>query len=247
MTVSTSEIGTSGMVLCAGLGTRMRPLTLTKPKPLIEVAGKPLIAHAIDQLENNGTCKIVVNTHYLAEQVESWVNKRPDTDILISDEADQLLETGGGVLKAKEMLGTAPFFVLNSDAFWIDRPNVSTLNKMQQSFKSANCDFLLLLAKHDAAVGFDGNGDFFQQENGRLKRRGDADYAPYIFAGCYLVHPRVLIDCPIGPFSMNLLWNRALEKGRVRGLVHDGLWLHVGTPEAIKEAEQAIELFQSDL
>ena len=247
MTALKNETGTSAMVLCAGLGTRMRPLTLTTPKPLIEVAGKPLIAHAVDQLQNNGVNKTVLNTHYLAEQVESWVRKRHDANIEISSETDLLLETGGGVLKAKSKLGDAPFFVLNSDAFWIDRPNVSTLNKMRVRFDPEKCDFLLLLARHDAAVGFDGNGDFFQLKDNQLKRRGKADFAPFIFAGCYLIHPRVLTDCPTGPFSMNLLWNRALEKGRIRGMVHDGLWLHVGTPEAITQAERAIKNFQSNL
>ncbi len=246
MKLPAKAIGKSAMVLCAGLGTRMQPLTLTTPKPLISVAGKPLIGHAIDQLEASGVDNIIVNTHYLAGQVEAWVKNRNNANIKISDETGQLLETGGGVLKAKRMLGSTPFFVLNSDTFWIDQPGVSTLEKMRGLFDSESCDFLLLLAKHKSAVGFDGNGDFFQSSDGQIQRRGDADFAPYIFAGCYLVHPRVLENCPDGPFSMNTLWNRALKAGRIWGLVHDGLWLHVGTPEAIRVAEKAIEKFQSN-
>ena len=233
------------MVLCAGLGTRMRPLTLKTPKPLIAVAGKPLIAHAVEQLEQNGVGNIIINTHYLADQVEKWVTDRKNPDIHISNEREQLLETGGGVYKAQPMLGSAPFFVLNSDAFWIDRPDVSTLEKMRNCFDPEKQDFLLLLADRDRAIGFDGNGDFFQAPDGQIQRRGDAEYAPYVFAGCYLVHPRVFKNCPSGPFSMNLLWNRALREGRIWGLVHDGLWLHVGTPEAIGEAEMAIRKFRN--
>jgi len=246
MTFTADKTGKSGMVLCAGLGTRMRPLTLTTPKPLISVAGKPLIEHAVDQLEASGVSNIIVNTHYLAEQIESWVKKRANSNIKVSDETEQLLETGGGVAKAKPMLGATPFFVLNSDAFWIDRPGTSTLEKMRSVFDPKQIDFLLLLAKHEAAVGFDDRGDFFLSRNGQIQRRGDADHAPFIFAGCYLAHPRVLENCPDGPFSMNVLWNRAIDAGRIWGLVHDGLWLHVGTPEAIGAAEKAIEKFQSN-
>ncbi len=240
------EIGRSGMILCAGLGTRMQPLTLTTPKPLISVAGKALIGHAVEQLENNGVTNIIVNTHYLGDQVEAWVSQHGNSAIKISDETDELLETGGGVVKAKNLLGTAPFFVLNSDAFWIDRPGVSTLARMRTAFDANECDFLLLLAEHNSAIGFDGNGDFFCDPDGRLQRRGNADFAPYIFAGCYLVHPRVLDNIPVHPFSMNVLWNRALKSGRVWGLVHDGLWLHVGTPDAIGAAEEAIKQFKSN-
>jgi len=239
----------SGMVLCAGLGTRMLPLTLSTPKPLINVAGKPLIGHAVKQLENAGIENIIVNVHYLADQVETWVREHDNPAIKISDEREELLETGGGVLKARGLLGSSPFFVLNSDAFWIDQSNLapgdSTLEKMRAGFNPDECDFLLLLARHEAAVGFDGNGDFFCSNDGRLKRRGDADQAPFIFAGCYLAHPRVLDNSPSGAFSMNVLWDRSLAAGRVWGIVHDGLWLHVGTPDAIGAAEDAIEKFRA--
>jgi len=237
----------SAMVLCAGLGTRMQPLSLNTPKPLIRVAGKPLIAHAVEKLEDAAIHNIVINVHYHAEQIEAWIAAHGNRNIRTSDERDELLETGGGVCKARHLLGANPFFVLNSDAFWVDRPDTidgdTTLNKMHQRFEPEQCDFLLLLARHEAAVGYDGKGDFFCADDGRLKRRGDADHAPYIFAGCYLTRPHVLDNCPDGPFSMNVLWNRALEKGRVWGMVHDGLWLHVGTPEAIGKAEAAIDRF----
>ena len=247
MTVADQGIGQAGMVLCAGMGTRMRPLSLTTPKPLINVDGKPLIGHAVDQLANNGVTNIVINTHYLADQIDTWVREQHNPNISISDETGELLETGGGVAKAKNLLGPAPFFVLNSDAFWVDLPGVSTLEKMREMFDQDKLDFLLLLAKRQTAIGFDGNGDFFLSPEGVLQRRGEAKFSPLVFAGCYLMHPRVLVDYPSGPFSMNLLWNRALENGRISGLVHDGLWLHVGTPEAIEESERAIKRFHSDL
>ena len=240
-----SQIGTSGMVLCAGLGTRMQPLTLNTPKPLIPVAGKPLIGHAVEQLEKNGVKNIIINTHYLARQVEEWVYQQKNLSIIISDERNELLETGGGVFKARDLLGSSPFFVLNSDTFWLDQSGTSTLQKMRGRFDSDNCDFLLLLSRHENAVGFSGKGDFFCSKSGQLTRRGKEDHAPYIFAGCYLAHPRALANCPDGPFSMNILWDRALKHKRVWGLIHDGLWLHVGTPKAIGEAEQAINQFQS--
>lgn len=241
------ETGKAGMVLCAGLGTRMRPLTIKTPKPLIKVAGKPLISHAVDQLKNGGVNKIVINIHYLPDQIKKWVREQHNSNIAISDETTQLLETGGGLAKAKGLLGTEPFFVLNSDAFWIERPGVSTLETMRARFDRDKHDFLLLLTKREAAIGFDGNGDFFLSRDGQLQRRGDAEYAPFVFAGCYLMHPRVLTNYPDGPFSMNVLWNRALEQGRICGMALEGLWLHVGTPEAIEAAENAIEKFHSEL
>jgi len=246
MNTTAKDLARAGLVLCAGLGSRMRPLTITTPKPLISVAGKPLMAHAIDQLENNGVKDIVVNVHYLADQVETWVSEQKNSTIKISDERNELLETGGGVVKASPLLGSAPFFVLNSDAFWIDRIGTSTLEQMRSMYNAKDCDFLLLLVARENAVGFDGRGDFFCSRDAKLTRRGISDYAPYVFAGCYIIHPRVLINYPEGAFSMNLLWDRALEAGRVWGLVHDGLWLHVGTPQAIGDAEQAIREFQSN-
>ena len=241
-----SDVGRSGMVLCAGLGSRMLPLTNTTPKPLISVAGKPLMAHAIDQLENNGVNDIVVNVHYLADQVETWVAKRTGSTIEISDEREELLETGGGVVKAGPLLGSAPFFVLNSDAFWLDKYGTPTLEQMRSMFDAKDCDFLLLLAPREKAVGYHGKGDFFCSKDAKLTRRGNCAHAPYVFAGCYIIHPRVLTNYPEGAFSMNFLWDRALETGRIWGLVLDGLWLHVGTPQAIGDAEQAIKEFQSN-
>jgi MurNAc alpha-1-phosphate uridylyltransferase len=233
----------AGMVLAAGHGTRMRPLTLTCPKPLIDVAGKPLLEHACNQLRSIDASPIVVNAHYLGEQIFEWSRKPENADILVSDETAMLLDTGGGVAKARDLLGDAPFFVFNSDAFWIDRPGHSTIKAMQARYDPARYDFLLLLSPHENAVGFDGKGDFFCDNDNRLTRRGSAETAPYIYAGCYLVHPRVFADCPSGAFSMNILWNRAIEQKRLSGIVLDGLWLHVGTPPAINEAETAIKQF----
>ena len=234
------------MILCAGLGTRMKPLTLTTPKPLIKVAGKPLVEYGVANLEKAGIENIIVNVHYLAEQVVSWAQNHQGAQIVISDEKQQLLETGGGVCHAKNLLGSGPVFVLNSDSFWLDRPNQSSLNEMVKLFDQYDCDFLLMLAPHEKAIGFNGAGDFFCEPNGTIARRGNADTAPYIYAGCYLMNPKVLENCPEGKFSMNVLWDRSLKKNRVRGYVHDGLWLHVGTPEAIKLAQDAISNFDHD-
>jgi len=234
------------MILCAGLGTRMQPLTLSTPKPLIKVAGKPLVEYGVDNLEKVGVNSIIINVHYLAEQVESWAQHHQGAKILISDERQQLLETGGGVCHATRLLKKDPVFVLNSDSFWLDRPNKSSLNEMVKLFSQYDCDFLLMLTPHKNAVGFSGAGDFFCDTNGAIARRGDAETAPFIYAGCYLMNPTILKNCPLGKFSMNILWDRSIKQNRVMGYVHDGLWLHVGTPDAIKLAEDAISTFDHD-
>ena len=234
------------MILCAGLGTRMQPLTLKTPKPIIKVAGKPLLEYGVRNLELAGIETIIVNVHYLADQVEGWARNHRGAAIVISDEKSALLETGGGVCHAAELLGDDPVFVLNSDSFWLDRPNQSSLKNMASIFDHNECDFLLLLTDHNNAVGFDGPGDFFCDADGKISRRASAPHAPYIYAGCYLMNPSVLKDCPKGKFSMNVLWDRAIKQNRVMGFVHDGLWLHVGTPIAIKQAQDAIENFDHD-
>ncbi len=234
------------MVLCAGLGTRMQPLTLSTPKPLIKVAGRPLLEYGMRNLEKAGVDTIIINVHYLAEQVEAWADSYRGAKIIISDEKQQLLETGGGVCQAAKLLADDPVFILNSDSFWLDRPNKSSLKTMTNLFHQLDCDFLLMLVPHENAVGFEGSGDFFCDANGAIKRRGKNTSAPYIYAGCYLMNPAVLSNCPTGKFSMNILWDRALLQNRILGYVHDGLWLHVGTPEAIPLARDAISNFDHD-
>jgi N-acetyl-alpha-D-muramate 1-phosphate uridylyltransferase len=236
----TAGVGRRAMILAAGLGLRMRPLTDTTPKPLIEVAGKPLIGYALDRLKAAGVEQVVVNVHYLPEQIESWAATQTAPQIVISDERDRLLETGGGVAKALPLLGEEPFFVLNADSVWVEGTKPA-LERMRQAWSGADMDALLLVCATADTVGYCGSGDFHLDPGGRLVRRTPGEIVPFVFAGCYLTTPRLFAAAPQGPFSMNLLWDRALGEGRLHGIRHDGLWLHVGTPEAIAAAEQAFE------
>lgn len=237
---------THAMILCAGFGTRMRPLTDTVPKPLIKVAGKHLADYAVAQARKAGIENIIVNAHYLADQIARWAQNHRHAKITVSDETDEILETGGGVGKALDLLGTAPFLVFNSDAFWLDTPGTNSVQNLINAFDEETTDFVLLLADRNHSHGYDGTGDFFRGKNGTLSRRGDKENAPFVYAGCYAVHPRVFTDLPDGPFSMNLLWDRAIAKNRLRGIVIGGVWLHVGTPEAVGLAEHEMANFQKN-
>jgi MurNAc alpha-1-phosphate uridylyltransferase len=230
----------SAMVLAAGRGVRMRPLTLDRPKPLVTVGGKRLIDYSIDALKRAGVERIVVNTHHFSEQMAAWARARKDDGIVLSDESDLLLDTGGGVVKALPLLGDEPFVVINSDSFWRDGPEPA-LTRLAAIFDARTMDALLLLSSHNQAVGFEGPGDFHMDALGRLRRRGSDPTAPFIFAGCHILDPGLLKDAPEGPFSMNVAWDKALANGRLHGLRHDGPWLHVGTPEAIPIAEEALK------
>lgn len=230
--------GTRAMMLAAGLGTRLRPLTLTRPKPLIEVAGRSLLDRGVDALQRAGVSEVVVNKHYLADQIDGWAAARATPHIIVQDEEALILDTGGGVAKALPHLGPDPFFVLNSDSFWVDGP-APALQRMREAWNDATMDCLLLLARKNRSTGFDGPGDFDMDDTGRLTRRS-GETAEHVYAGAYLVHPRLFRDAPEGAFSMNELWNRALAEGRLHGLVHDGWWLHVGTPDAIALAEDKL-------
>ncbi len=231
-------IATHAMVLAAGLGTRMRPLTLDRPKPLIEVAGRSLLDRGVDMLQRSGVTHMVVNKHYLPDQIEAWAGNRHDLEIAVQDETGLLLDTGGGVAQALPHLGCEPFFVLNSDSFWIDGPTPA-LKRMTTLWDDTRMDCLLLLSGKSRAIGFDGPGDFEMDTSGLLSRR-DGDTAPLVYAGAYLVHPRIFADAPDGAFSMNVLWNRLIANGRLSGMEHDSWWLHVGTPKAIAEAEDRL-------
>lgn len=228
------------MVLAAGIGKRMRPLTATTPKPLVEVAGQALIDHVFDRLERVGVREAVVNVHYLADLLEVHVRRRK-SDVLahISDERDRLLDTGGGVKKALPLLGEGPFFLCNADSFWVEgvRPNLAIL---AGAWRSGTMDALLLLAPTVSAVGYDGAGDFTLGPDGRLARRLEKHIAPFAYAGAAILSPALFGDTPEGPFSLNLLFDRAIESGRLFGVRMDGLWLHVGTPAAVRAAEMAI-------
>ncbi|WP_248308656.1 nucleotidyltransferase family protein [Bosea sp. 124] len=226
------------MVLAAGLGQRMRPITDTLPKPLVAIGGKPMLDHALDRLAEAGVEEAVVNVHHLAAQIEAHLASREQPRVTISDERAQLLETGGGVKKALPLLGSEPFFHVNSDSLWSETQR-SNMSAMAQAWDADGMDMLLLLARREGSVGFDGRGDFFLGDDGLLTRRGTAASAPYVYAGVAIMKPELFADTPGGPFSLNLLFDRAIAAGRLHGLVLDGQWLHVGTPEAIAPAEAA--------
>ena len=229
----------TGMMLAAGLGTRMHPITQTLPKPLVKVHGKTLLDYGLDALESAGVERAVVNLHHHPEQIEEHVRSRKAPEIRISDEREALLDSGGGIKKAVPDLGSDPFFVLNSDSFWVEgtKPN---LQRMAEFWQADTMDILLLLADMAGAVGFSTKGDFLMDADGRLERRGEQKAAPFAYAGAAIINPEIFADSPDGPFSINILFDKALEQGRLFGLRLDGLWLHVGTPEAIREAEEAI-------
>lgn len=226
------------MVMAAGLGKRMRPLTATQPKPLVRVGGKPLIDYTLDSLAQAGVKNAVVNVHYLAEPLEAHLQERKDLSITISDERDMLLETGGGMIKAQPHLPD-PFFCLNSDNIWLDGPR-SAFHDLSLCWDAEKMDALLLLVPHSRARNFAGQGDFHMDGCGRLTRRGAERVAPYIFTGIQLVSHHLLRDPPEGKFSTNILWSRAIEEGRLFGAAFTGEWFEVGSPDAIAPTEAAL-------
>ena len=229
------------MVMAAGLGKRMRPLTATRPKPLIEVGGKTLIDHTFDHLRSAGVKRAIVNVHYLADQMEAHLKARAsDLEVLISDERSQLMETGGGIVQARDLIGDQPFLCVNSDNLWIDGP-VDAIRGLAAQWDAAKMDALLLLVPLARAHCHRGQGDFRLDAHGRItERRKAGRLAPFVFIGVSILSPTLIRDWPEGPFSTNLFFNRALEAGRLWGVVHQGLWFDVGTPEAIGETELAL-------
>lgn len=225
----------TAMVLAAGMGKRMRPLTATQPKPMVRVAGKPLIDHALDRLAASGIARAVVNVHYLPENLEAHLRDRRAPQIIISDERELLLETGGGLVKAQGHLPD-PFFCLNSDNVWLDGPR-DCFADLSAIWDAKRMDALLLMVPHKSAHNFRGLGDFNLDPAGRVSRRTEARLAPFIFSGIQLVSKRLLRDAPEGPFSTNLLWSRAIEEGRLFGIPFTGQWFEVGTPDAIAPTE----------
>lgn len=228
----------TAMVLAAGLGKRMRPLTATQPKPLVRVAGKPLIDHALDRLADAGIARAVVNVHYLADALEAHVIERDVPKVTISDERAQLLETGGGLVRASEHL-PEPFFCLNADNIWLDGPK-NAFADLSARWDRAAMDALLLVVPHVRAGNFNGPGDFHMDAQGRLSRRKAGRIAPFIYTGIQLVSHRLLRGAPGGAFSTNILWNRAIEQGRLFGVAFTGQWFEVGTPQAIVPTEAAL-------
>lgn len=227
------------MVMAAGLGKRMRPLTASQPKPLVRVAGKPLIDHALDRLADAGVGRVVVNVHYLADALEAHLAERITPAVTISDERDQLLETGGGMIKAQTNLPD-PFFCLNADNIWLDGPR-SAFHDLSIRWNPDEMDALLLVVPHSRAINFNGQGDFHMDALGRLSRRVTGRVAPFIYTGIQLVSHRLLRDAPDGKFSTNILWNRAIEEGRLFGASFTGQWFEVGTPDAIIPTQQALQ------
>lgn len=228
----------TAMVLAAGLGKRMRPLTARQPKPMVRVAGKALIDHALDRLAEAGIARAVVNVHYLADALEAHVGKRKAPEIVISDERELLLETGGGMVRAAAELPD-PFFCLNSDNLWLDGP-VNAFAELSQVWDATKMDALLLMVPHKRAANFRGKGDFHMTPGGQLTRRRPGRVAPFIYTGIQIVAKRLLREAPEGPFSTNILWDRAIEEGRLFGHAFSGMWFEVGTPQAIAPTEAAL-------
>ncbi|HEX8839873.1 MAG TPA: nucleotidyltransferase family protein [Sphingomicrobium sp.] len=236
-----AEVPHTAMIMAAGLGKRMRPLTATRPKPLVEVNGKALLDHVLDRLRTAGVRKVVVNVHYLADALEAHLATRAKgLDVVISDERDLLMETGGGLVKAAPLIDSDPFLSLNSDNLWIDGP-ADTIKLLSSQWDGSKMDALLLLVPQARAMGHKGLGDFHMDRTGRLRRRERSHVAPFVFTGIQIVSKRLLREAPDGPFSTNILWDRAIEEGRAFGAVHQGLWFDVGTPQAIPFTEAALE------
>jgi MurNAc alpha-1-phosphate uridylyltransferase len=227
------------MVLAAGLGTRMRPFNGQIPKPLVAVGGKALIDYVLDRLAEAGVERAVVNVHHLADEIERHLVNRKRPQIVLSDERAELLGTGGGVIKALPELGKAPFFHVNSDTIWIDgvQPN---LTRLAAAFDARRMDALLLLAPTASSIGYSGRGDFAMASDGKLKRRGERDVVPFVYAGAAILTPAVFAGVTPGPSSMSPLFDRSAEAGRLCGLRLEGVWMHVGTPDAVNAAEAAL-------
>ena len=228
---------TNAMVLAAGLGLRMRPITLTLPKPLVPVAGRTMLDRALDHLDRARAGRKVINLHWLGETIRSHLDGR--NDVVFSEEKE-LLETGGGVAKALPLLGAEPFYVCNADIIWTDKGE-SALSRLARAFDPSRMDGLLLLQPTETAFGYDGQGDFHLGPEGRLTRRKQGETTPYLFAGVQILHPRLFAGNPGGAFSLNLLYDKAMASDRLFGLVHEGGWYHIGTPGALAEAEALLD------
>src|SRR5437868_6428170 len=229
---------TKAMVLAAGLGVRMRPLTDHIPKPLLRVAGRALLDHVLDKLAEAGVGEAVVNVHYLPDQIIDHVAIRKRPRVIISDERDQVLGTGGGVVKALPLLGQGPFFHVNSDTMWIDgvRPNLA---RLAEAFDPARMDILMLMSPTTSSIGYAGAGDYAMAADGTLRKRKEHQVVPFVYAGVAIMSPSIFADAPHGPFSLTTIFDRANEAERLYGLRMDGVWMHVGTPDAIAAADQA--------
>lgn len=233
----------TAMVLAAGLGTRLRPLTDHTPKPLVPCAGRTLLDHCLDRLAEAGVKRAVVNIHWLGAQIRNHLAKRHDLEFAISDETDQLLETGGGILKALPLLGNGPFFAVNSDLIWRDARSGmegNALRRLARRFDPEQMDALLLLQPTSHATGYHGPGDFMMDQEGRLQRRPEAQVAPFVYTGVQILSPSLFAGAPAGAFSLNRLYDQAITAGRLYGLRHEGDWMDVGTHAGLAEAETVL-------
>lgn len=228
----------TAMILAAGLGKRMRPITSTIPKPLVEVQNKALIDYGLDALARNGVERVVVNVHYMPDLMRAHLRKRRDMEVVVSDETDRLLESGGGIVRALPLLGEEPFYLLNADTFWIDgyRDN---LDLMADLWDPASADMLLLIAEMRQSTGYDGRGDFVMDREGRLRRRAERNMSPFIYAGAAIMKPSTFHGMPEETFSLNRVFDALIETDHLYGVRLDGLWLTVGTPKAVREADAA--------
>jgi N-acetyl-alpha-D-muramate 1-phosphate uridylyltransferase len=226
------------MVLAAGLGLRMRPLTERMPKPLVPVAGRTLLDHVLDKLGDAGVSEAIVNVHYLPDQIIDHVRGRKRPRVTISDERDQVLGTGGGVVKALPLLGSEPFFHVNADTLWMDgvRPN---LTRLAEAFDPARMDILLLMAPTAGSIGYEGSGDYAMLPDGALRKRKEHQVVPFVYAGVAIMSPAIFAGSPRGEFSLTRMFDAANEQERLFGLRLDGTWMHVGTPDAVGAAEEA--------
>ncbi|MCB2106265.1 MAG: nucleotidyltransferase family protein [Rhodobacteraceae bacterium] len=229
---------TTAMLLAAGLGTRMRPVSNHTPKPLVRVGGKTLLDWALDIAIDAGVTRAVVNVHHLGDQIVAHMNARTTPEIVISDETAQLLDTGGGIVKAMPLLGDEPFVVMNTDGILV-ASNETPLARLFAHWTDA-VDCVMLVHPRAIAHGFDGTGDFFVDADGTMRRRGTAASAPYVYAGAYVIDPKIFANAPQGAFSANKIWDRLLAAGRMKAVIHDGAWFHVGTPDAIAPTEAAL-------
>ncbi|SLN22179.1 nucleotidyltransferase family protein [Oceanibacterium hippocampi] len=228
------------MILAAGRGERLRPLTDSTPKPLVRLAGRPVIDRVIDRLVAVGVRRLVVNVHHLPDQVIDHMGKRETpTEIIISDERDMLLDTGGGIARARHHFDGEPFYAVNGDVVWRDALGDS-LAALATAYDPARMDALLLLVPTVSARNYQGRGDFLMAPDGRLIRRPERKLAPFVYSGVQILSPALFDGCPDGRFSLNLLYDRAAEAGRLFGLRHDGDWFDVGTPETLAQAEKAL-------
>lgn len=234
------------MVLAAGLGTRMRPITDTIPKPLVPIAGKAMIDYGLDALAQAGVKRAVVNVHHFADQMIAHLASRKEPEIILSDETEQLMNSGGGLAKGLKLLGRVPVLVMNADLFWIGETpgQPSNLDRLVEAFDLERMDMLMLCVKLEDTTGHNGKKDFSMDTAGRLARYQEGDGTPFVYAGAFALMSSLFDDAPDDAFNLNIYFDRAIEKGRLYGIVLEGHWITVGTPEAIGQAEAVIGAYR---